>query len=61
MDKATALEKIKVLTESYEQIVKEGRVNTFNEESTKKDWQSIVVPSSAKLATDPQNPLKQFY
>jgi len=26
-----------------------------------KDWQSIVVPSSVKLATDPRNPLKQYY
>lgn len=38
MDKAIALQEIKALTESYEQIVKEGRVNTFNEESTKKDF-----------------------
>jgi 2,3-bisphosphoglycerate-dependent phosphoglycerate mutase len=26
-----------------------------------KDWQSIIVPSFVKLATDLQNPLKQYY
>ena len=25
------------------------------------DWHSIVVPPSVKLATDPRNPLKQYY
>jgi hypothetical protein len=28
---------------------------------SEKEWQSVLVPSSVKLATDPQNPLKQFY
>jgi 2,3-bisphosphoglycerate-dependent phosphoglycerate mutase len=27
----------------------------------KKDWQNVVVPSSVQLATDPRNPLKQYY
>ena len=31
------------------------------ERMVEKDWQSIVVPSSVKLATDPRNPLKQYY
>jgi 2,3-bisphosphoglycerate-dependent phosphoglycerate mutase len=25
------------------------------------DWPSVMVPSSVKLATDPRNPLKQYY
>jgi hypothetical protein len=25
------------------------------------DWQTITVPSTVKLATDPQNPLKKYY
>jgi 2,3-bisphosphoglycerate-dependent phosphoglycerate mutase len=25
------------------------------------EWQSIIVPPSVKLATDPQNPLKKYY
>jgi 2,3-bisphosphoglycerate-dependent phosphoglycerate mutase len=39
------------------------RVNVSNVEERRleKDWHSVVVPSTAKLATDPQNPLKQYY
>jgi 2,3-bisphosphoglycerate-dependent phosphoglycerate mutase len=25
------------------------------------DWQSVIIPPSVKLATDPQNPLKHYY
>jgi 2,3-bisphosphoglycerate-dependent phosphoglycerate mutase len=25
------------------------------------DWRSVIIPSSVKLATDPQNPLKEYY
>lgn len=38
MDKNLALEKVKALIEKYQEIVKEGRVNKFNEEMTKKDF-----------------------
>src|SRR3972149_2434408 len=38
MDKKLALERIKALTENYQEIVKEGRVNKCNEEMTKKDF-----------------------
>ena len=36
-------------------------VNEIEERRLKKDWHSVVVPSSVKLATDPLNPLKQYY
>jgi hypothetical protein len=38
MDKKVALENIKALTEKYQEIEKEGRVNKYNEEMTKKDF-----------------------
>src|SRR3990170_2105266 len=38
MDKNLVLKKIKALTEKYEEIAKEGRLNKFNEETTKKDF-----------------------
>jgi hypothetical protein len=38
MDKKLALEKVKALTENYEEIMKEGRENKYNEEMTKKDF-----------------------
>jgi 2,3-bisphosphoglycerate-dependent phosphoglycerate mutase len=39
------------------------RVNVDGSEERKleEDWQSIVVPSPVKLATDPRNPLKKYY
>lgn len=37
------------------------RINENKEAKVEVDWRSILVPSSVKLATDPQNPLKQFY
>ena len=39
------------------------RVNMEGAEERRieEDWQSVLVPSSVKLATDPQNPLKQYY
>ncbi len=37
------------------------KVDEAQELRIEKDWQSIVVPSSVKLATDPRNPLKQYY
>ena len=36
-------------------------VDGAEESRIEKDWQSVVVPSSVKLATDPRNPLKQYY
>ena len=36
-------------------------VDGAEEHRIEKGWQSVVVPSSVKLATDPQNPLKQYY
>ena len=36
-------------------------VDGAKEHRIEKDWQSVVVPSSVKLATDPRNPLKQYY
>ena len=36
-------------------------VNEIEERRLKKDWHSVVFPSSVKLATDPLNPLKQYY
>jgi hypothetical protein len=36
-------------------------VNEIEERRLKKDWHSVVVPSSVKLATDPLKPLKQYY
>ena len=47
MEYALHLHRVKVAE------VEEGRYE--------KHWQSIVVPSFLKLATDSQNPLKQFY
>ena len=38
MDKNLALEKVKALTEKYQEVVKEGRVTKYNEEMTKKDF-----------------------
>lgn len=38
MDKKVALEKVKALTEKYQEVEKEGRVNKYNEEMTKKDF-----------------------
>jgi type I restriction-modification system DNA methylase subunit len=38
MDKKVALEKVKTLTEKYQEVEKEGRVNKYNEEMTKKDF-----------------------
>ncbi|MCW4002812.1 MAG: N-6 DNA methylase [Candidatus Bathyarchaeota archaeon] len=38
MDKAKALDEIKILVENYERVVNENRVKTYNEESTKKDF-----------------------
>jgi 2,3-bisphosphoglycerate-dependent phosphoglycerate mutase len=36
-------------------------VDEVEERRLKADWHSVVVPSSVKLATDPRNPLKQYY
>jgi 2,3-bisphosphoglycerate-dependent phosphoglycerate mutase len=36
-------------------------VDGAEERRIEKDWQSVEVPSSVKLATDPRNPLKQYY
>ena len=36
-------------------------VDEVEERRLEKDWHSVVVPSSVKLATDPRNPLKQYY
>jgi hypothetical protein len=36
-------------------------VNEAEEGKPEKDWRSVVVPSSVKLATDPRNPLMQYY
>ena len=36
-------------------------INDFEEGKPNVDWHSIVVPPSVKLATDPRNPLKQYY
>jgi 2,3-bisphosphoglycerate-dependent phosphoglycerate mutase len=36
-------------------------VNEVEEHILEKDWHHIVVPLSVRLATDPRNPLKQYY
>jgi 2,3-bisphosphoglycerate-dependent phosphoglycerate mutase len=36
-------------------------VDEIEERRLEKDWHSVVVPSSVKLATNPRNPLKQYY
>jgi 2,3-bisphosphoglycerate-dependent phosphoglycerate mutase len=36
-------------------------VDEVEERRLEKDWHSVVVPSSVKLATDSRNPLKQYY
>ena len=36
-------------------------VNEIEERRLEKDWHSVVVPSTVMLATDPLNPLKQYY
>jgi hypothetical protein len=36
-------------------------VDDVEERRLEMDWHSVVVPSSVKLATDPRNPLKQYY
>jgi 2,3-bisphosphoglycerate-dependent phosphoglycerate mutase len=36
-------------------------INEVEERRLEKDWHHIVVPLSVKLATDPRNPLKQYY
>ena len=36
-------------------------VDEVEEHRLEKDWHSVVVPFSVKLATDPLNPLKQYY
>ena len=36
-------------------------VDEVEERKPETDWQSVVVPSSVKLATDPRNPLRQYY
>jgi 2,3-bisphosphoglycerate-dependent phosphoglycerate mutase len=36
-------------------------VNEVEERILEKDWHHIVVPLSVRLATDPRNPLKQYY
>jgi len=36
-------------------------VNRVEEGKPENDWCSVVVPSSVILATDPKNPLKQYY
>jgi len=36
-------------------------IDEIEERRLEKDWHSVVVPSSVKLATDPRNPLKQYY
>jgi 2,3-bisphosphoglycerate-dependent phosphoglycerate mutase len=36
-------------------------VSDVEERILEADWHSVVVPSSVKLATNPRNPLKQYY
>jgi 2,3-bisphosphoglycerate-dependent phosphoglycerate mutase len=36
-------------------------INEVEERRFEKDWHLIIVPLSVKLATDPRNPLKQYY
>jgi 2,3-bisphosphoglycerate-dependent phosphoglycerate mutase len=36
-------------------------VNQVEEDKTETDWHNVLVPSSVKMATDPQNPLKHYY
>jgi 2,3-bisphosphoglycerate-dependent phosphoglycerate mutase len=45
----------------YALNIHQVNVDRTEERKIEKDWQSIVVPSSVKLATDPLNPLKQYY
>jgi len=45
----------------YALNIHQVNVDRTEESKIEKDWQSIVVPSSVKLATDPRNPLKQYY
>jgi len=37
------------------------KVDEAKKRRLEKDWQGVIVPSSVKLATDPRNPLKQYY
>jgi RES domain-containing protein len=45
----------------YALHIHQVNVDGAEEHKLEKDWQSVVVPSSVKLATDPRNPLKQYY
>jgi 2,3-bisphosphoglycerate-dependent phosphoglycerate mutase len=36
-------------------------IDEVEESKLEKDWHSVVVPSTVKLATNPRNPLKQYY
>ena len=36
-------------------------VHDVEERKPETDWHSLIVPSFVKLATDPRNPLKQYY
>ncbi len=36
-------------------------VNQVEEGKPETDWDSVIVPSFVKLASDPQNPLKHYY
>ena len=37
------------------------KVNQVAEAKPETDWESVILPSFVKLATDPQNPLKPYY
>ncbi len=36
-------------------------IDDVEERKPERNWHSLMVPSSVKLATDPRNPLKQYY
>jgi 2,3-bisphosphoglycerate-dependent phosphoglycerate mutase len=45
----------------YALHIQSAKVNNVEKGKLEMNWQSIIVPSSIKLATDPLNPLKQYY
>jgi predicted type IV restriction endonuclease len=55
MEKKIAIQEIKKLVEKYQQVVKEGRLNKYNEESTKKDF---ILPLFEALGWETSNSIE---
>jgi len=41
--------------------IPEAPVKTFETNNNTREWYSILLPRTVKLATDPQNPLRKYY